>query len=97
MDREAAAIIHTADDLARWAAKAVVETDALIQVTKVRPLSPQEQNANLLMQREMLVRMSQQSSILDWAVESRAARRARAARPGWWARVRAWARRKFLT
>lgn len=71
MDRETAAIVANARDLATWAAEAVVQTDALIEIAKRRPLSPQEQAANLQMQRELLVRMSQQHSLLEWAAAER--------------------------
>lgn len=78
MDREAAAVIHNAQDLASWAAGAVLETDALIAVVAYRSLSPAEQRDNLRMQRELLVRISQQGTLIAWATETR--------RAPWWAR-----------
>lgn len=79
MDREAAAaVIHNAQDLASWAAGAVLETDALIATAATRPLSPAEQRDNLRMQRDLLVRISQQGTLLEWATGARKA--------PWWAR-----------
>lgn len=71
MDPTTAALIQNARDLAQWAAGAVVETDALIATANVRPLSPQEQGANLRMQRELLVRLSQRETLVEWALETR--------------------------
>lgn len=82
MDRETATVVHNADDLSRWAARAVIETDALIAVAAFRPLSPAEQGRNLVMQRELLVRISQQNTLLGWVVALR--------RAPWW--ERAWRR-----
>ena len=78
MDREAYAVAHNAHALAVWAAGAVLETDALIATAAVRPLSPAEQGENLKMQRELLVRISQQGTLIAWATETRKA--------PWWAR-----------
>lgn len=80
LDTPTAAVILNAEGLAKWAANAVVETDALIERASVRPLSPAEQVANLRMQRELLVRLSQQNTLLGYALESRPAR------APWWAR-----------
>lgn len=75
MNRETAALIHHAQSLAAWAAEQVVATDALIVVAGLRPLSPSEQRDNLRMQRELLVRLSQRDSLVEWALESQAVQR----------------------
>ncbi len=88
MDRGTASVVQNADDLARWAAKAVIDTDRLIDATAIRPLSPAEQRLNLLMQRELLVRLSQQNTLLGYVIESRPDR-------GIWSSLRLWWRRNF--
>ena len=71
MDIETDALIATATRQACWAAEAVVRTDALIEVVRRRPLDPEEQRESLVLQRELLVRFSQQHTLLAWALESR--------------------------
>jgi hypothetical protein len=94
MDEETASVIQNSSRLARWAAEQVVETDKLIALCKVRPLSPFEQASNLLMQRELLVRLSQRETLAEamlerqraglvervWAVLVHRARRSRSGR-----------------
>ena len=72
MDDVSAAVIANARGLAEWSAQAVVATDRLIERATTRPLSPTEQVENLRMQRELLVRISQRYSLLEWANEVRA-------------------------
>lgn len=74
MDLEGASISRNAHALSKWAAQAVEDTDRLLAIAEVRPLSPQEQRENLTMQRELLVRLSQQNTLLEWANDSRGAR-----------------------
>jgi hypothetical protein len=83
MDRETAAVIHNADDLARWASSAVVETDRLIAAAELRPLSPYEQSRGLHILRELLVRTTQQNTLLGWAMAEQ--------RVSWWRRMWRWA------
>jgi hypothetical protein len=74
MDEETASVIQNSSRLARWAAEQVVETDKLIALCKVRPLSPFEQASNLLMQRELLVRLSQRDTLAEAMLERQLAR-----------------------
>jgi hypothetical protein len=74
MDEETASVIQHSARLATWAAGQVVETDKLIALCKVRPLSPFEQASNLLMQRELLVRLSQRDTLAEAMLERQLAR-----------------------
>jgi hypothetical protein len=69
MDEETASVIQHSARLATWAAEQVVETDKLIALCRVRPLSPFEQGLNLQMQRELLVRLSQRDTLAEAMLE----------------------------
>lgn len=73
MDNETAALIANAQRLSKWAAEQVEATDKLIALAEIRPPSPADQLSNLRMQRELLVRLSQRESMIEWALESRKA------------------------
>lgn len=80
-DEQAAAMIATATDIAQWAAGEVVRADVAL-ARSAAGLSPEDTRRLLLSHRELLVRLSQQQTLLVWVIESR--------RAPWWRRALRW-------
>lgn len=78
-------IIANTEDLARWCACQADALDPLIAASSERPLSPIESRRVLLMQRELLTRMSQQQTLIAALVFDHLPA---VPAPGFWRRVR---------
>lgn len=87
MDRLAQqSIIANTEDLARWCAEQAEALDPLIDASYRRPLSVSETRHLLVTQRELLVRMSQQQTLIAAMVFERVADAPVV--PGFWSRVK---------
>jgi hypothetical protein len=69
MDEETASVIQNARNLAQWAAGEVVMVDRLISMARIRPLAPSEQAEQLTSYRELLVRVSQDRTLVEYMLE----------------------------
>jgi uracil DNA glycosylase len=69
MDEDTASVIQNARDLSQWAAGQVVLVDRLLTTARVRPLSPAEQSEQLVSYRELLVRVSQDRTLVEYMLE----------------------------
>lgn len=69
MDIRRAALIHLAHDNAKWAAMAVERVRTLRKIGRMRPLSPLEMDDFLDVHEQLLVRLTQRDTALEWAAE----------------------------